>query len=292
MKQTVPYFITEVFGKDRYSGNQLATFFDFGRISDKEMQLIAKEINFSETTFITNSEMNNKGYDVRIFTPASEIDFAGHPTLGTAYIINQYLTQYKTKSILLNYRKSKVLVTDDNKYLWMKQNKPEFGKKIDLHLMTKMLNLDSSDFESNIPIQEVSTGLPFTIVALKNLKSLRKSSINIKVYNDFIRNYQGKGIAIFSKEPYFKNQDLSVRVFVNYLGVPEDPATGSAAGCIASYLLKYNVFNQNSIDITIGQGFEINRPSEIKVKAQLKNEIYDINVGGRVKEISKGEWEI
>ena len=102
------FFITDVFGNEKYSGNQLATFFDFGVLSSEEMQSITREINFSETTFITSPEKINDGFNVRIFTPGSEIYFAGHPTLGTAHIISKYLSKDLTDLIKLNYRSGQI----------------------------------------------------------------------------------------------------------------------------------------------------------------------------------------
>ncbi len=286
------YFITDVFGNDKYSGNQLATFFDFGILSTDEMQKIAREINFSETTFITSSKINNNGFDVRIFTPVSEIDFAGHPTLGTAYIINKYIAEKTSELVNLNLRAGQIPVTIENEIVWMKQNQPRFGNNLDKALLSEVLGLSENDIDIRYPIQEVSTGLPFTIVPLRTIDSLKRAQINLTKYNNFIEQAWAKGILIFSTETHEANHDLSSRVFVNYLGIPEDPATGSATGCLAGYLLKNNVYKNNKIELCIGQGYEINRPSELKIKAELRDNNYEINVGGKVIEVAEGDWKI
>ena len=286
------FFITDVFGNDKYSGNQLATFFDFGVLSSEEMQSITREINFSETTFITSSEKINDGFNVRIFTPGSEIDFAGHPTLGTAHIISKYLSKDLPGMIKLNYRAGQIPVTIANDIIWMRQNQPKFGSDLDQLMLAQTLGISVDDFDNRFPIMEVSTGLPFTIVPLKTLSALKNAKVNLTKYNDFIQQTWAKGILVYSCEAYEKYHNISSRVFVDYLGIPEDPATGSATGCLAAYLLKYNVFNSKQIELTIGQGYELNRPSELRIKAELKDSNYDINIGGKVIEIAEGDWKI
>ena len=285
------FFITDVFANDKYSGNQLATFFDFGLLSTDEMQNIAREINFSETTFITSKEKINDGFNVRIFTPASEIDFAGHPTLGTAYIISKYLSKDSLDMIKLNYRVGQIPVIMVNDILLMRQHQPKFGHKIDNSLLAQTLGLTTDDFDNRFPIMEVTTGLPFTIVPLKTMSALKKAKVNLMKYNEFIEHAWAKGILIYTCETYEKYHDITSRVFVDYLGIPEDPATGSGTGCLAAYLLKYNIFNSDKIELTVGQGYEINRPSELKIKAELRDRNFDINVGGKVIEIAEGDWK-
>lgn len=286
------FFITDVFGNEKYSGNQLATFFDFGQLSTDEMQKIAREINFSESTFITSPEKVNDAFDVRIFTPVSEINFAGHPTLGTAFIINNHILNGAAETLKLNYRVGQIPVSIENETLWMRQNQPEFGKSPEAGLVAETLGLTTDDIDDRFPIMEVTTGLPFTIVPLKKMDALKKAKVYLPGFYKFIEQTWAKEILIFSRETYEWHHDLSSRVFVEYLGIPEDPATGSATGCLAAYLLKYNVFGSASVELTVGQGYEINRPSELKIKASINKGIYNINVGGKVIEVAEGDWKI
>ena len=126
----INYSIVDVFSQGKYTGNQLAVFKNAGIISDSEMQQIAKEINFSETTFILSDTKNDNGYDVRIFTPNEEVPFAGHPTLGTAYIIQNEVLEEPLEKLILNFKAGKIPVSFDNQeeILWMKQNEPTFGE--------------------------------------------------------------------------------------------------------------------------------------------------------------------
>jgi trans-2,3-dihydro-3-hydroxyanthranilate isomerase len=285
------FFLVDVFGNTRYSGNQLAVFLDFGTLDAGEMQKIAREINFSETTFITAEEKANGGYPVRIFTPAEEIAFAGHPTLGTAFILCHYIEKDDPDRVILNLKAGQIPVTRQAQLLWMKQNQPHFGSNLDANTVTALLNLEPGDVVDRFPIQEVSTGLPFTIVPLTSMDALKKAKVNPDQYWDFIRTSTAKGFLVFCPEAYEKNHDLSSRVFVDYLGIPEDPATGSATGCLAAYLARYRMFGDGQLEMTIGQGYEIGRPSEIKIKVKRTGEDYDIFVGGRVIEVAEGQWK-
>ncbi len=284
------FYFVDVFGNSKYAGNQLAVFFDAGILAPEEMQKIAREVNFSETTFITSRETVNGGYTVRIFTPEEEIDFAGHPSLGTAFVINRYLEAGKAGIIRLNLKVGQIPVTFAGEILWMKHNQPQFGNNIPVDLMAEVLGLKNDDIDDRFPIQEVTTGLPFTIVPLKTLNSLKGARVNQEKYLHFIRQSWAKGILVFSQEAYEKNQDLSCRVFVNYLGIPEDPATGSGMGCLAVYLVRNRIFGEMQLQMTVGQGYEIGRPSELKIRAEKKEDIYDIHVGGKVIEIAEGNW--
>lgn len=285
------FYITDVFGNERYSGNQLATFMVADEISSAEMQKIAREINFSETTFISCAEPVNNGYPVRIFTPGSEIDFAGHPSLGTAYIIKRFIKGTNDKLVNLDLKVGRIPVVCEEDVCWMKQQQPVFGNEVSISTMAKMLGLNASELDHGFPVLETSTGLPFTIVPLKSLASIRKAKVDLQQYHHFIKESQAKGILIFSPEAYTSGQELSVRVFVHYLGIPEDPATGSAAGCLAAYLLKTNYLKKDRLELSLGQGFEIGRPSELKIKAIKTDEKYEIKIGGRVHHIASGDWE-
>ena len=286
------FYILDVFGKERYSGNQLATFLDFGILTKEEMQKIASEINFSETTFITSNSMIDNGYSVRIFTPKSEIAFAGHPTLGTAYVLKQHIDKALGNQINLNLPIGQIPVNIDKDDFWMTQKQPEFGQELSKSLLSKVIGLELNEFDDNFPILEVTTGLPFTIIPLKTLKSLKKSKIDLTEYERFITQTSAKGILVFCNEGREESQILSTRVFVNYLGIPEDPATGSATGCLAGYLLKTEYFKTTIIDIVVGQGYEIDRPSNLRIKASMIDNEFDIKIGGRVYEIAEGEWKI
>lgn len=291
---TIHYSIVDVFSEGKYTGNPLAVFKNAGNISDCEMQQIAKEINFSETTFILSDSKNNGGFDVRIFTPNEEIPFAGHPTLGTAYIIQNEVLKEPTEELILNFKGGQIPVSfnDQEEVLWMKQNEPTFGEVFDSKIVSDVLNIDKENIDNRFPIQEVSTGLPVIIVPLKSLDAVKNVKINKEKYFELIEHTDAKALMVFSHEVYQVENDVNVRDFADYYGIPEDAATGSSNGCLASYLVNYQYFNKSEINIRVEQGYEIKRPSLLFLKANEKNGKINVYVGGKVVKIAQGEWFI
>jgi len=288
------FYIVDVFAEKKYTGNQLAVFRNAGKLSDIEMQCLAKEMNYSETTFILSEKKRDEGYDVRVFTLEEEIPFAGHPTLGTAYVIQSEIIGKPVRKVILNLKIGQIPVTVNYKeekvdILWMKQKAPVFGKIFDREQISEVLSISKGEIDDRFPVQEVSTGLPFIIVPLKNLNALKKAQIKKEAYFRLIENTDAKAILIFSPETYKKENDLNVRVFADYYGVPEDPATGSANSCLAGYLVKYRYFGNNRINIRVEQGYEIGRPSLLFLKAEEKEDRIDVFVGGKVIMTAKGK---
>lgn len=293
--QGLTFYIVDVFAVDKYTGNQLAVFTDAANLSEREMQQIAKEINYSETTFITAKEPQNGGYNVRIFTPERELPFAGHPTLGTAYIIQQTILNQAIETLKLNLKVGQIPVTWQNldelgEVLWMRQNSPTFHQKLEASALAQVLSLPVDAIDSRFPIQEVSTGIPFIIVPLKNHESLKQIRINREQYFELVETTESKEILVFCPETYDPKNQLSVRVFAEYLGIPEDPATGSANGCLAAYLAEYSYFGKPFIDLRVEQGYEIGRPSLLLLKAEKKQDTINVSVGGKVIMVAKGEF--
>jgi trans-2,3-dihydro-3-hydroxyanthranilate isomerase len=285
------FHILDVFAEKKYSGNQLAVFRNSSAISAEEMQKIAREINFSETTFILSDEPSHGGFDVRIFTPNEEVPFAGHPTLGTAFVIHHAILHGMTDEILLNLRVGQIPVRfDQDGYSWMRQIQPVFGPQHEPGALASLLGIAIGDLDLRFPIQEVSTGLPFYIVPLKSIAILKKAKVDKEKYFAYIKNSEAKGILIFCPETHEAHNDLSVRVFVDYYGIPEDPATGSGNGCLAGYLVKYRYFGKDSIYTRTEQGYEIGRPSLLLLKADQNGENIHISVGGRCVTEAQGEF--
>ncbi|EAW33740.1 PhzF family phenazine biosynthesis protein [Lyngbya sp. PCC 8106] len=290
------FYIVDVFAEDKYAGNQLAVIFGEGvaSLSDAEMQQIAQEMNYSETSFIPSIQTEDGGYDVRIFTPQKELPFAGHPTLGTAYIIQQEIIQKPLEQIILNLGIGQIPVTltkdeDGDEILWMQQNKPEFYQTLEVDLVAQVLGLEITEIDDLFPIQEVSTGIPFILVPLTDLAALKKAKINLESYSKLMEITHSTEILVFSPEPYSPENQISARMFAPALGIPEDPATGSANGCLAGYLIKHSYFGQDQIEVKVEQGYEINRPSILYLKARQVADTIEVRVGGKVVKVAKGE---
>jgi trans-2,3-dihydro-3-hydroxyanthranilate isomerase len=154
--------------------------------------------------------------------------------------------------------------------------------------MQVLLGIDETDIDSKYPIEEVSTGLPFIIIPLNNLKAVKKAKINQNILTQIIKETNA-GILIFSPQTYDKKNKLNVRVFVDAFGIPEDPATGSANGCLAAYLSKHEYFGTKNFDISVEQGFEINRPSIINLKTICDGKNIEVYVGGHILLVAKGK---
>lgn len=285
------FYIVDVFAEEKYQGNQLAVLIPSRTISTEEMQKIAREINFNETTFILSGKQDNGGYDVRIFTPDVEVPFAGHPTLGTAFIIQKVLENNESKQITLNLKVGQIPVYIEGEQLIMKQNPPELGTIIpDQDIFTEILQIPNEDIDSRFPIQIVSTGLPAVIVPLCSLDAVNRCKINHNKYQNFIDNVIKANILVFSPETKLKENDLNVRVFLDDPGFPEDPATGSANGNLAGYLIAHNFFESKNIAYRVEQGFQMGRPSILNIEAEKSQDSIQILVGGKVFLIAKGEW--
>lgn len=288
MPQTT-FFIVDVFAEQKYAGNQLAVFRDAAALSSAEMQAIAREIHFSETTFILGDAPSQGGFDVRIFTPGEEVPFAGHPTLGTAHIIRNEILGGQADQVTLNLKVGPIPVTfSPDGYSWMKQVEPWFGPQHAPAALAAVLGLNVSDLDERFPIEEVSTGLPFFIVPLRTLAALKAAKVNQGKCAELISTTTAKGILVFCPETHAPHNDLSVRVFVDYYGIPEDPATGSGNGCLAGYLVKHRYFGQDSVDVRCEQGYEIGRPSLLLLRANRQAASINVMVGGKSQTVAQG----
>jgi len=281
------FYIVDVFAEEKYAGNQLAVVRGGAGLPDETLQKIALEMNYSETTFVLSEEETGGGYDVRIFTPGDEIPFAGHPTLGTAYVIQYEILAGPVESITLKLKAGEIPVTF-GEVLWMRQLPPTFGATLDSALIAPTLNLEMGDLDDRSPVQEVSTGLPALIVPLRDLDALRRCKVDWERHTEVAG--PGKNLYVFCPESHDDGPgDLSARMFANDPGVPEDPATGSAAGCLAAYLLGHAYLGTDSIDVRVEQGYEIGRPSLLYLQAARDGDQTTVHVGGKVQMVARGE---
>lgn len=294
------FHLVDVFAEFRYGGNELAVVRDANRLSTEEMQKIAREFNFSETTFILNEDSSDKReplFKVRIFTPMRELPFAGHPTLGTAYVIQKFILRRQAPRVTLDLGIGKIPVTfvygpgGEADRVWMKQMEPTFGKvPVAVEEISKTLGLTPFDFEPRFPAAEVSTGVPFIIVPLRNLDAVKRCRVEKASYNELLKKVGEDGILVFSPEAREEGDDFSVRVFVEAFGIPEDAATGSGNGCLAAYLSHYRYLGSETVDAKVDQGHELGRPSRIYLKAVKEGGQLQVSVGGRVVSIGVGKF--
>lgn len=285
-----PFVHVDVFTSSPLEGNQLAVFPDARGLGDAEMQKLAKEMNLSETTFILPRDAETEareGVRVRIYTVAEELPFAGHPTLGTAWYLKQQRPD--ASEIVLHLNAGRVPVRfetrDDGLFGEMRQPEPQFGRLHQHSEVARALGVPLADLDETLPIQTVSTGMPFTIVAFREsstLSALRVSWQQIAGYIDSTQ--QGSGFL------YFVARDGQRRLrarMIFYNG--EDPATGSAAGCCVAWAVKHGVFASDEQGL-IEQGREVLRPSSIFVRAaRTADGVTNVRVGGHVVPVIDGK---
>jgi trans-2,3-dihydro-3-hydroxyanthranilate isomerase len=283
------FFFLNVFAEKAFTGNQLAVFASEQELSPEVMQQIAREVNFAETSFVTIADPAAKAYRARTFTPRGEVPFAGHPALGTAYVIQRFYQQGKMKPVHLTLPGGDVPITQrEEGMMWLEQSETSFGEVLPIEALSPVLGLAPAVFDTRLPIEIVSTGLPFVIVPLRHLDAVKQASVSLIRYNQLISEIPAKAFFIFSSQTYQPENDYNGRVFGHYYGVPEDTASGSANACLAAYLLKHQ---QPQLDARVEQGYEVERPSLLRIQGKKEGETYQVRVGGKVRLLARGEWE-
>jgi len=300
MPATYEFVQFDVFTRTPLAGNPLAIFTDARGLTDKQMQALAREMNLSETTFILPREPQieaGEGKRVRIFTIEEELPFAGHPTLGTALYL--YSTNHSTSEEIvldLNVGKTPVRFTAESDtagrnrangdvFGEMRQRDPEFGSILPRDDVARALGMNSDEIASEWPSQVVSTGLPFAICPIRDPDTMAKLKPDVSRASTLL---EGTGARFFYFVCFEQRQaPVRVRARMFFYG-GEDPATGSAAGCAASWLVRYGLVNSDE-KVLIRQGIEAQRPSEIFVRATRQGEsVTNVRVGGFAIELLRG----
>jgi trans-2,3-dihydro-3-hydroxyanthranilate isomerase len=287
----LPFTQFDVFTSRALEGNPLAVFPDGRSLSDREMQAIAKEMNLSETTYILprdEATEKERGTRVRIFTVEEELPFAGHPTLGTAFALRgnggaaEIKLELKAGTIPVSFEETPGQPTFGE----MRQNDPIFGHIHDVKKIADVTGIPLSDIDLDLPVQTVSTGVPFTILPLRGLQQIRRLEINQSRSSEYLTASGGKFFFCVSRETVDPAARLHARMLF-YNG--EDPATGSASGCAAAWMVQHGVAKSDE-RVLIEQGIEMKRPSKIFVRASRSNDrVVNVRVGGNVVEVLRGE---
>ncbi|HEY5163476.1 MAG TPA: PhzF family phenazine biosynthesis protein [Terriglobales bacterium] len=288
--RTLPFVWLDVFTDRPLEGNQLAVFTDARGLSQEQMQAIARETKLSETTFIFPREPAvelEQGVRVRIFTVDEELPFAGHPTLGTATVVRG-ASGADTITLDLDAGKIPVSFRDENGLAFgeMRQRDPEFLGLHRIEDVARATGLAAADIDDNLPIQTVSTGLPFTIVPVRSLAALQNLKFEWANAKEYLGKSGGRFFYFIARGAVNPNTDMHARM-IFYGG--EDPATGSAAGCGASWMVQYGVAKPGQ-KVAIEQGLECGRPSRLVVSAdKVGDKVTDVRVGGTSVAIMRGE---
>lgn len=290
MRPGIEFLLLDVFARRAFEGNQLAVFPDAAGLEDEEMQALAREMHFSETTFILASRPGTRGWPVRIFTPAREVPFAGHPTLGTAYVVWDRFLERQANEVLLDLKVGTVPVEvgEKGQLLTMTQKAPEFGRTVSAAEAAEVLGLAPGEIDERFPAEEVSTGLPFLIVPVRRLEAVRAITVNLTAYYRLVDRLEAKAVLAFCPETVDPECRLHVRVFCDYYDVPEDPATGSANGCLCGWLVRHRYLGTDGFAIRTEQGVELQRPSELWLEGRETPGGIVVRVGGRVVPVAAG----
>ena len=300
--RTFEFVQLDVFTQTQLAGNPLAVFPNARGLTDDEMQALAREMNLSETTFILPEDRAGEPHKVRIFTVAEELPFAGHPTLGTAlhlYASVSAPNSNETAEITLDLKAGKIPVqfiadaqnagrsrVDGQVFGEMRQRDPEFGPTFSREEVAGVIGIDAAEIPPEWPVQIVSTGLPFAIVGIRSLETLATLDFSL-THATAILKKSGAKFFYFLCPQRLENNGLEARARMFFYG-GEDPATGSAAGCAASWMVQHGIARSDE-QVVIRQGVEIRRPSEIHVRATREGKgITNVRVGGYAMEVLRG----
>ncbi len=284
------FFQTDVFTSQPLGGNPLEVFPDASSLDSELMQKIAREMNLSETTFVFPPDKSDADFKVRIFTPGREIPFGGHPTIGTADVLKQAgVLPTPLDSVTFEMGVGNVSVSWENGIAFMQQPLPEFQPPLaSLHTLETTLSEASGALETRLPVQVVTTGFPALLVPLSRLDSLQALALNQAALKEVLGAVDM--LYAFCLETESVETQVHARGFAPFIGIPEDPATGSVAGALGAYLLEHLVFGEgDSLSIRIEQGLEMGRPSRIEVETKKTgDEFTSVRVGGQSALVIEG----
>jgi trans-2,3-dihydro-3-hydroxyanthranilate isomerase len=281
----------DVFTDRCLTGNALAVCLDGTGLSTEQMQEIARETNLSETTFVLPGDaeaQRNRATRVRIFTVQEELPFAGHPTLGTAFVLRGSGSAQEIR-LQLNVGTVPVRFEDSSNqppFGEMTQRDPEFVMRHDHDQVAKAIGLPVAELDTTLPVDTVSTGLPFTVTPIRKLSTLENLRVDPARSSEYLVKSGGRFFYFVCRET--SNSGTRLRARMLFYG-GEDPATGSAAGCAAAWMVVHSVAQPDE-RVLIEQGAEMKRPSRIFVRASKSdNRVVNVRVGGNAIEIMRGE---
>ena len=302
------YHLVDVFTNRQFGGNPLAVFTNGRGIRSETMQAIAKELNLSETTFVLPPEDASNDYRVRIFTPGQELPMAGHPTVGTTFVLaREHLIEGGSDGDTTEIKLEEGVGTIPVRIEWraggagagfieMRQPLPTFGPRVEnLAAVAEMLAIAESEIaETNLPLEVVSCGVPFFYVPVKSLRAVQAVKFRVDVWERDLKDIVPPEVFVFTREVEFPGSTVHSRMFAPGVGIYEDPATGGASGPLGCYLVQHGVIAcDGEAEFTSEQGIEMGRPSFIKIKiARAGEEITDVRVGGECRFMGEGYLEI
>jgi trans-2,3-dihydro-3-hydroxyanthranilate isomerase len=289
------YYVVDVFSESALAGNPLAVVMQTSALTTEQMQAIAREFNLSETTFVERRSQeieDAEGVRVRIFTTQEELDFAGHPTLGTASVLKLVAPETVrggTVTLAENVGPIPVKFTGDRLYGEMTQRDAEFGAELDPAAVAGLCGVAQSDLDPGVPPQIVSTGTAFAVVLLRSVEALGRLRVPQEQATAWLRDRGARWFYVLAPaSAEAANRSVEFRARMQFNG-GEDPATGSAAGCAISYLVRRGIVPSDRW-IHVRQGVEIGRPSELYLCATATaTRVTGVRVGGSTVLVANGQ---
>lgn len=303
-RHLLQFYQTDVFTSEPFGGNPLAVFPDPGELTEREFQQIAREMNLSETVFVLPPTDTRAVAKIRIFTPSQEIPFAGHPILGTFYVLGtlkrlplqEPVTKVFYECHLGVFPLELIVLKGQIEQVMMSHPSPEFLEVVSqmetLFELAKALGVQKAQIvDSPFPVEIVSTGLPVLIVPIRTLTAIKSMEVNHSAVREVCARLGTNGIMVYTTMTLEESATVHTRMFADPIGVPEDPATGSASGALGAYLVKNGVVEVGpTTEVVIEQGYEIDRPSRILVQVFSDDDmIQEIKVGGQVVMVAEGK---
>lgn len=290
---THPFHIVDVFAERALAGNQLAVVTDADDLSTETMQAIAAETNYSETTFVNRAPEEDGGWRVRLFTPARELAFAGHPILGTAWVIRRHLALATSDEVKLNLAVGQIPVSfergkDGKEAVWFLAPPAELGQTCERAEIAKSLGIAPDDIDDASPVQMLTAGISTLIVPIRNLDALKRCRLDLGAHAPLAAQGFPSLVYLFCRETHDEKNDLCVRFFFEAHGVREDPATGNGAAFLGHYLLAHGLYG-DKLSLRIEQGHEVRRPSLVLLRARKTEDAREVGVGGYVIPVVKGK---
>ena len=297
------YQLVDVFTDRIFGGNPLAVFPNGSDLPEQHYQQIAAELNLSETTFVLPPKDAANDFHVRIFTPADELPMAGHPTLGTAFVLareGRIPGNGEERTVIFEEGVGPIPVDVSYRggapdFITMSQPLPEFGTEVNGRAAcADMLSLAEDDLLPGAPCQTVSCGLPFLFVPLRTLDAVRKLRVKPEQLETVVVEAGARGAYVFTPETAEPASTVHGRMFGATLGIREDPATGSANGPLGAYLVRHNLVDAASrVEVVSEQGFEMGRPSLLHVTIEQDGgEITAVKVAGQCVAMGGGWFEL
>lgn len=285
-------YLVDVFAESPLAGNPLAVVVSDTVLPDATMQAIAAEINFSETTFVPRTARADGAFPVRMFTPAREVDFAGHPILGTAAVLRWQVMRRRVPEVRLLLNVGVIPVTFEgpsrSEVAWFEAPAVKLGEAFPSAAMARALGLAARDIDPRYPVQVASAGTGAMMVPLGSTEALRCARMDFGRLAPLVAKGAPKLAYLFCLKAMRSENHVSARFFFEANGVREDPATGNGAAFLGAYLLKHGPLGPGPLDLRIEQGREVGRPSVVRLRASRGARTVRIAVGGRVLPVAGG----